>query len=230
MRHFIGLTSLLLLVTACASATGRGTARVLPEGESELSAGLELSFGAANIAPARPLRLPWIQLTAGFRHGLGSRLDVGARTWGIGIPGLFAWGAAADLKVALLRSDSYHSGWDIAIAPGAGYHQINQGFAPIHFAVFELPVLFGYNTGGGDQLFFGIRIDDHVMTADDVNTVNLLFFGAQVGYSWKISELFILRPEIVVTWTPVSFNGTLDDPDRRGLSTLQLNLGNVWTF
>jgi hypothetical protein len=218
---------LLLLLHACASSTGVGHARVLKDGESQLAFGAELGAGLAQLSPGQPAPGPWLQLGAGYRRGFFG-IEGGARIWGFGLPSrFFTFGGAFDVKVPLLVAPSLEEGFDLSLGLDTGYHQINVARVPAHLFVAQVPLTFGVNLGGGDQLIFGVRLVDQAMTGPDVTPVNMLFFGGSLGFAWRPLAMLEVRPELVLLYSPVSFNGLVEDGERRGLTIVQIGLGNV---
>src|SRR5262245_22386405 len=88
----------------CVSTTGVGQARVLADGNSELTFGGELGVGLAKLSPGQPAPGPWLELGGGYRRGIYG-FEAGVRAWGFGLPTrFFTFGGAADVKVPLLRA------------------------------------------------------------------------------------------------------------------------------
>jgi hypothetical protein len=223
----IGFMANIALSAGCASTTGVGNARVLADGEHQLSFGVELGAATARLAPTQPVPAPWPQLGLGYRRGLGG-IELGARAWGFGLPAyVLTLGAASDVKVPLLRTPSIESGIDAAIGLEVGYHQINISKAPTHLFTAQIPLTAGCNIGGGDQVLFGLRFLDQLMTGPDLHPVNMIFFGVSVGFVWRALPFVEVHPEVVLLYSPVSFNGLGDDSGRHGLTVLQLGIGNV---
>lgn len=217
-------------LTACASSTGIGHARLLADGQDAFTFGWDLGVASARLTPGQATPAPWPQLTAGYRRGF-SGLELGARIWGAGIPTYFyTFGAAIDGKLPLYQAPSIEEGFDLAIGLDVGYHQINDQQAPVHLLVAQLPLTFGWNVGGGDQLLFGVRVADHLLGGDDVALVNMFYGGLSAGYSWRALPNVDIRPEVVLLYSPVSFNGFAEDEARRGLSILQVGLGSSFSL
>ncbi len=235
-RTFSGATALpglvpvlgMLLCTfvafGCASI-GAGSSRVLEKGEQEVGFGVELAAGFAKRSPTQRAPFPIPYMSASYRRGLGRRVDVGARTWGMATPGFAAIGASADTKIGFKQVGVEARGWELALDPGAGYHQINIGGAPTHVVLGHLPFLIGYSRGGGDRFVVGPRVDYQMMTGVDIHPVHIVLGGTSIGYSWRITDVVTLRPEFVILYTPLRFNGTLDDPDRRGYTFMSFGVG-----
>lgn len=219
---------LVLLLTGCASAMGTGGARVLESGRQEVGMAVDLSLPAAKLGPSEPVPALWPQVGFGYRRGLGADFEMGARVWGFGFPRvLFTFGGGADVRYGIVRAPNLDEGFDLTIGAGAAYHQINVGGAPTHLAVFQVPLLFGVNIGDRHQIYFGPRFEDHYFTGEDVVGVNTAFAGFSLGFIWRALPWLEVRPEIVALHSPVPFNGTADDPERRGLSILQIGVSNA---
>jgi len=205
-----------------------GGARVLAEGQSELGLGLELTLASAQIEPSAPVGAPWPQIAASFRAGLPHDFELGARAWGFGWPNYFyTFGAGLDAKYALVRAPSLEEGFDLAIGVGGAYHQQNAGGAPNHVIAAQVPLLLGVNVGDKNQIVAGVRFEDHVMFGQDQHPVNIPYGGLQLGFVWRAMDNVEIRPEVVLLYSPVPFNGTGDSSDRKGLAVLQFGLANV---
>lgn len=219
------LAALALGLSACASVTGSGTARTLDKGQTQLGAGFELGLGLPKLSPEYHAPLLWPQFVAGIRHGFSERVDGGARVWGFGIQGLYTAGAQLDTKIALHQADSRNSGTDYTLAPSASYHQVNFGHAPNHSAIAQLPLLIGFNLPGEAQATVGPRVGYQGVFSAGQHPVHLIAFGSNFAVSADINDRITLVPEFVLLYSPVSFNGTVDGGEQRGLTIMQLGLG-----
>jgi len=217
------LLFLLVLPAGCASQTGFGRATTMPEGELQGQAGLTATLGSAQMTPGERTLLPYLDLSAGVRYGLAEDFEVGGRVWGAGIRGLGTWGVSADTKIGLLRSEEEGSGWNVAVATGAAYHQILIGGTPSHLFSLTVPLLVGVDLGR-DQLVFGPRVTGQVWTGQGQGSIETLSYGLSLAYAIALGETWELTPEIVATGTPVSFNGEIDDDDRNGAGFLHVGL------
>ena len=226
------LATIVTLLAGCASA-GTGTANVLEAGDQEVGFGVELATGFAKRSPTQRAPFPWPYMSASYRRGLGRQVDLGARVWGMTTPGLHTFGGAADTKIGLKQLDPDVRGWEAALNPSVGYHQVNIGGAPAHVGLASVGLLGGLNRGGGDQFAFGPRVDYQLLAGPDLHPVHIVLGGGSVAYNWRLAPSVELRPQAVVLWSPVRFNGTLADPDRRGYSYLSLGIGafvDVWNL
>jgi len=180
----------LLLLPACPSTSTLKSARTLDEGKLRFAIAPEFqSFSLGGT----PLRKPQVEMAA--RYGLTDNIEIGAKLW---LPGL-----EADVKYALLRSPDGNSGWDLSIDPGLGYVGGISGTATgegseLHVWTFYLPLLIGYNIGGGHQIVLGPKLIDQIwLTADDDGaTINILYAGSSLGFVWKALDGVRLIPEI----------------------------------
>lgn len=212
----------------CASSTGMGGARVLEAGKQEFGFGLELTLAGAQISPAAPVGAPWPQLSASFRAGLPGGFELGARTWGFGLPNyFFTLGGGVDAKYAIVKAPSLDEGFDLSIGVGAAYHQQNSAGVPHHVIAAQVPLLLGINLGGKNQLVAGVRFEEQVMLGENQHPVDAAFGGLSLGFVWRAMENIEIRPEVVLLYSPIPFNGTGDSTDRRGLTVLQFGLANV---
>jgi hypothetical protein len=216
------LSLLALIATAGCAASGSDKARLLAPGQSTLSAGLDATITAPRLT-GEPPKIPGLQLVSEYRHGLGDH-ELGLRTWGLGVEGLFAAGVACDVKVALAQKAADQRGWDFAWKGGFGYHQFNLGYYPIHSPFAELALLAGFNFNARHHTFFGLRIQPHLLMGQDVHTVDAWFSGLTVGHAWRVGRRLEMRPQLGLLYAPLSFSGTFDDPERRGAAITQLAL------
>ena len=171
-----------------------------------------------------PLTTP--QLELGGRYGLSDRFELGARVW-LPMPGY-----DLEAKIALLRSDSPYSGFDLSLAPGAGYLYAPGGSgeadgAALHVASFFLPLLIGWNTGGGDQLVFAPKLVDVLSLPGGSGgmTTNMVMAGASLGYLWRATEQLSVMPELSAgTMVAGSLSGFGTDLSYGG-ANLQFSVG-----
>jgi hypothetical protein len=216
----------VLLATGCAS-TGSDKARVLAKGQQTISAGIEATLATFQLGPGDPAPLPGLQLSTEYRRGMGP-WDLGLRTWGLGVRGLFGAGLGVDGKFVLRETPVGVAGWNLVAKGGGGYHQVNLGGYPMHFPFVDAAFLFGYSFKGGNQMFFALRLHEQFVIGQDVNTVDLLFGGISAGYAWRIHRSVELLPQIGVIATDASFNGTIDDTERTGYAITHLSIGFVF--
>ncbi len=191
MRRLLGLALLAaLLSTGCATFTTLGSARTIDEGTSQLFVAPEMGRVKRN---GKPLWSP--QLELGARYGLTESVELGLRLW---LPN-----ASLDAKVQLLRSPSEHEGLDLALDPSFGYLGGFSGTATgegdtLHVLTFGLPLLAGWNVGGGHQVVGSVKVIDQVWTGtgDATMTANLLFLGGSLGFVWRVTDGFRISPEL----------------------------------
>lgn len=180
------------LVTGCPSMTTMGTARTLDVGETQFFIAPEYSRFSMG---GQPLSEPTVEL--GGRYGITDEIEVGARVW---LPGY-----AIDTKIALLRSESEETGWDLSIAPAVSYLGSMSGTAEgsgyeLHVTTLYLPLLIGYNLGGGNSVVIGPRIADQIWTTEDQEdtTANLLYVGSSLSFVWKVTDGIRIAPEVAL--------------------------------
>ncbi|MEM1348929.1 MAG: hypothetical protein AAGI01_10260, partial [Myxococcota bacterium] len=73
-------------------------ARLLGPGKAAITGGVDLASSEPTLEPSRPISLPLMQLSLGYRRGLTEDWDVGGRVWGMGVPGFAGVGAAVEGK------------------------------------------------------------------------------------------------------------------------------------
>ena len=177
------------LAAGCPTMSSMQSARTLDADQSRFIIAPEVSRYSLG---TEPLDQPQIEM--GYRYGITDSLEVGAKLW---IPGLLA-----DVKYALMRSDG-ETGWDLSIAPGISYIGGMSGTrtgsgSSMHVTTLYLPLLVGYNRGGGDQIVIGPQLANQtwVTTDDEGTTANILYAGTSIGYHWQFSKSVALMPEI----------------------------------
>ncbi|RMG20446.1 MAG: hypothetical protein D6729_02815 [Deltaproteobacteria bacterium] len=180
-------------------------------------------FHRAKTNPGPPVTLPWPNLMAGYRRGVLPWLDAGGRAWGFWVPGFFTFGVAADAKVQLLRGEGAQR-WDLALAPTLHWQQANLGGAATHTFGMMLPLLIGWNLNERVQLIFSPRLTHQIVTSATQHTIGLTYVGLGIGVTAPVAENLLLLPEVIVQYTPVSFNGTVVESSRRGLTTVEFAL------
>lgn len=208
------------LSLGCASQMGLGRATTLARGTTEATVGLEAAVVGVKLSPTEPAPIPWAQLYAGVHRGLSDDVEVGARAWGVAIRGLSAFGLAGDAKLSLRKSEDV----DLAVALSAAYHGVELGGFLWNSGTLTLPLLAGVHLGR-HQLVFGPRLAGTVWGSEAMQTTWLFHAGAATAMSFAISNEVSIAPEAVFFYTPVGFNGTREDPDRRGATSLVLGLG-----
>jgi len=225
--------TMLLLMAAmlgagCASQVGSGRATTLPKGEAQWGPFLEASVLGPKLQRDTPTQVPWLQFGLAYHRGVTERLEVGGRAWVFGLPDVFTtMGAAADFKWQLTAPDG-GQGWDVALLASPTYQRVTLGGAPSwHIAGVTAPLLFGLNLGE-HQLVFGPRVGDYVLASYGQTPLNTFWVGASAGFMWRVSKQLELQPELVLHYSPVTFNGESLAGDTRGTSVFSLGMGLAW--
>jgi hypothetical protein len=206
---------------------GFGRARTLPAGTGQVSAALEGQTTAPQSgANGNPAPLPWAQVEAGYRRGIVSGFELGARGWLGGLLEHYGAGVGLDAKTQLYRGKKPSGSFDVSLVSAIAYHHVEIGGAPWHTFHAMLPLLVGINAGP-HQLVLGPRVGATVWTAEGQDTIKFPWFGSSLGFSAKVGKGFSLFPESVLLYAPLSFNGT-SPGDRKGAWELQAALGATY--
>ena len=178
-----------LLTSGCSIAT-LGTALPIDPGTSQvLVAPAVVRIGLSG----KPYTGPQVEL--GGRYGLSKNVDIGARIW-LPLPGY-----SLDSRIALHRSADRDHGIDLGLQPGVSYIYVPGGEAdssPLHIASATLPLLVGWNLGGGKQLVIAPKLVDvlSVSGSTDGKAANLLTVATTIGFIWPLTNNFSLAPEV----------------------------------
>lgn len=228
MRRLVVATAIACaLVSGCASHLGFGRARTLPRGQSQVSGALEGQTTAPKMgSDGQVALLPWGQVSAGFRHGVTSRFEVGARGWLGGLPQNYGGGLGLDGKTQIYRGSGDMRSFDVALVSALAYHRVEIGSTPWHTFHAMLPVLVGINAGP-HQLFLGPRVGATFWTSEGQDPIKFLWGGGSLGFSGRVAKNFYLVPEVVVLYAPLSFNGTIPG-DRLGVYEVQAGVGAAY--
>ncbi len=180
---------LSLLGSGCSIAT-LGTALPIDQGTSQVIVAPSVVRVALS---GKPYTGPQVEL--GGRYGISKNVDIGARIW-LPLPGY-----ALDTRIALRRSEDRERGFDMGLQPGVSYIYVPGGEAdssPLHIASATLPLLLGWNLGGGKQLVVAPKLIDVLSASSsaDGKAANLLTVATTVGFIWPLTANFALAPEI----------------------------------
>ena len=93
----------------------------------------------------------------------------------------------------------------------------------------QVPLLFGVNIGAANQIYFGPRFEYQTSFSESQNTVRYAFGGATLGFVWRALSYIEVRPEVVVLYSPVPFNGTVEG-GKRGLLIGQVGFSSAIFF
>jgi len=74
------------------------------------------------------------------------------------------------------------------------------------------------------------RIAGSLWMGDGQGTIELFGVGARAAFSWRISTLFELMPELTLMWSPVQFNGEVETSEKLGATVITLGLGAGFWF
>lgn len=207
---------LALAASGCAHQYS-GRATVLEPGQAQVSVAGELSLLNPGTPRGPALGIPWIQGAVGYHHGVGARMELGVRAFGLGIPNVGGEaGGAADFKLQLLRAEDRAHGWDLAVGLSGSYHFVMQGDQPFHVIGGVLPLLLGKNLGP-HQLVFGVKVADYVLTSYGQKPQNNFFVGASFGVALRVRRVQF-QPELSLLYSPVRWGGEQPADQTTGLT------------
>jgi hypothetical protein len=184
------LIALLSVLHAGCSIATLGTALPIDPGTSQIVVAPSVVRVALS---GKPYTGPQVEL--GGRYGVSKNVDIGARIW-LPLPGY-----SLDSRIALLRSEDREHGFDIGLQPGVSYLYVPGGEAdssPLHIASATLPLLLGWNLGGGKQLVVAPKLIDVLSASGSVDgkAANLLTMATTVGFIWPLTSNFSVAPEV----------------------------------
>ncbi len=190
LQNWLGMLAALALGTTGCSIATLGTALPIDQGTSQVIVAPSVVRVALS---GKPYTGPQVEL--GGRYGVSKNVDVGARIW-LPLPGY-----SLDSRIALRRSEDREHGLDIGLQPGISYIYVPGGEAdssPLHIASATLPVLLGWNLGGGKQLVVAPKLIDVLSASSSVDgkAANLLTVATTVGFIWPLTSNFSVAPEI----------------------------------
>lgn len=216
--------AVLLLATGCATQSGFGRARVLPDDTHEFGGLVQGSITSVQLGPGKPAPLPWVQLGMAFHEGLGDGLEVGGRLWVSSLLTATTLGVAADAKYQLDQAGGPTDRFDISVGASLAYQRATFGDWPWHGATVTVPLLCGWNFGQ-HQLVLGPRAGAAFETSEGQKPLLIGYGGMSLAFAAQLNERLSFTPELVLLYSPVPFSGTRDDPTRRGATLLELGFG-----
>ncbi len=213
-----------LALCGCYSGAGLGRATTLPRGTTRVGGWIEASAVTAQLAG--PITAPWGHLGLQVQRGVHERVELGARVSGGWLPWVDSLSVFGDVKVQLRRRSN---GLDIAVAPSVGYHVARYGGTPWHVLNATTAMMFGYNLGR-HQLVATVRGGYQLIGARGQERLHLGYAALSLGFVARVSEHWELIPEVLLGWSPVRFNGEVQDEGRVGAGIAQLAIGvaRVW--
>jgi hypothetical protein len=220
--------ALVALLAACAPPVGLYRARTLAPSASQLTGGIEAGLVTPETSDG-DAKLPWLNLSAGYRRGVADRVELGGRVMLLGFRGFSALGVAGDVKVQLRRSEDPGSGTDVATGAVLAYQQVRLGGTPWHLSSIALPLLIGHNFGR-HQLVWGPRVAYELWTGEGQDPIHLFYGGGSVAFAWRVGESLELVPELAVLYSPIKLGGEVASEERTGATITQLTLGACWRF
>ncbi len=195
------IAALALTVTAggCATIGTLQTANTLGKGKFQMA----LEPSAWGAIGSTTVLVPNVTLAA--RYGLSPTLDIGGRVGSNGF----------EINGKLQLTPPKAPGLVVSIAPSLGGFALAAGGASAGSLYVQVPVLLGFDLGGGSQLVLGPKLLDWLFfgggTASSGGTTssaggsgNLLAVGTSVGVSLKLADGFRLLPEISVAYPLVT--------------------------
>jgi hypothetical protein len=167
-------------LSGCYTFSTLGRARIVEPEHVELwGAPQALVVATSSGAGVRPIA------GGGVRYGLSRvvELDGSASTSG------FTLGT----RLQLHRSPSEISGVDLALAPELVFTWPDKLAA-------DLPVLFGLNLPGRNQLVLSARVayQQQYGVGSVPHPVNFAYFGSSIGFVWQVGDHLALVPEVAL--------------------------------
>ncbi|MES2639268.1 MAG: hypothetical protein V4850_07280 [Myxococcota bacterium] len=215
-----------LILQGCAAAMDLGRATTLDPGDVRWSGGLETSVLRAGVRKEQESPIPWVQLETGVHVGVTEKVEVGARAWGFGWPGLVTtFGVAADSKLQLHRA-RFRGDPHLATGLSLSWHSPALGNQPWTVLGATVPLLVGFDVGKS-QLVFGPRAVGWYVGSYGQEPLWTGAVGVGVGWSIRLgrAELF---PEMVWMYSPIQFAGAIHTPERTGAEAFHAALGFAW--
>lgn len=214
MRRRLALLAPLALGSlGCPSFTTMGTARTIREGTTQFFVAPEVVYlkeyniGGSALEPS----ITYMQFELGARHGVSESVEVGGKVWELGFE--------IDTKVQLARSQAENAGVDLAIDPGVGFLTFGatgSGSGHVSALYLYLPLLVGFNVGGGSQLVVGPKGVGQIFTGGGSGGT-VLWAGSSLGLALKLGRSFRFLPEVSVMY-PVSAGGLSADLAFKGVA------------
>jgi hypothetical protein len=200
MNRHLALIPALALLTGCPSFSTMGTARTLPKGKSQFflaPGGMVLrDFQRNSSGTFDSFGLPTVEF--GGRFGVTDDAEVGGKLW--------LTGAEIDTKFALARAESPEAGLDLALAPAVSVYPFTVGDTSATYAWVHLPLLIGFNTGGGSQLVLGPRMSGMIIGGAG-ERITAIWLGGSVGWAIKLGDGFRLLPEVSIAYPATVWSG-----------------------
>jgi len=217
---------ILLLLLACAGGLDLGRAVVVPPGATRWTAGAEVSVATATSGPDQETPLPWLSPILGAAHGIAPGWEVGLRGWASGWPGVIGVAGAAAHARAQLRASA--NGYDPAVATGLllGASVPTTGGTPFPLLWADVPAWLGFPSGD-DEITLTPRAGVVFVTSRGQTPFLAPRLGFGVAWHLALREREVV-PQVAWGWSPVPFDGTLDDPDRRGFHTFEMGISWAW--
>jgi len=215
---------ILAALAGCAPQAAVGRARTLPPGASTIGGGIDASVTRPNSPNDTDPKLPSGNLGVTYRRGLTDRVEMGGRTWGIGIPAFWTLGIALDGKVSLRRSPDPRHGIDVAADVIVGYERVVNGGTPWHIGSAAATILVGHNLGR-HAITWGPRAGYAIWGGEGQNPIYLQLYGASCAFAWRLGKNWELTPELLVLYSPVHFGGEVEGSRQDGAWATQLSIG-----
>jgi hypothetical protein len=212
-------TTALAAVAGAAGCTAMSTvktATTVPRGETVVIAAVEGNGGAPMELPVKPL-LP--EAVIGVRHGVGDRVDVGAKltTLPLGRRVTTA-GVEGQVKVQLRRRDD--SRLQLALGPAAGFRWISTSGAAMQVSYATLPLILGIDVGRRrHQIVVAPEVGLQLWTSAGASKVWAPVAGLTLGFVWRIGHRFTLIPEAT------AYRSTVAIDHSRGTMMIHLGVG-----
>jgi hypothetical protein len=196
----VRLVILSLLAAGCASMSNVQTADTLGKGnfQAAIEPGLWGGASAAGVAA-----IPHVD--ASVRFGVSERVDLGVR----------AGSSFLELQSKFMFTDPENPLWAGSIAPtlggifASGSSQASMGSSNAT-GIFNLgvPVLVGLKLRGGHQIILGPRVQTLLVFGSGSPTTVILGLGSSVGFAWRLTDNFILLPEVSAVYPVVGGDST----------------------
>ncbi|MFZ5471824.1 MAG: hypothetical protein ACOZIN_20535 [Myxococcota bacterium] len=195
----------LAVTLGCTSYQTLTLPRTIPAGEWRFAVAPTMTSGFP-VSPSSAFAPVLPTLSVMIRRGLSERLEVGVELEPLAR-------AELDLKVQLLQARTDYEGFDLAVAPSAGYGLdfLDGGdFAPnIETFTAQLPLLVGVNVGDRHQIVLAPRCAYELWFGRS----SFVHGGGSFGIAFRFDD-FSLMPQVTYLHTWSGQNIALPGPNR----------------
>jgi hypothetical protein len=193
MKSLICMTS-TIAITACGAMNTYKTPTILPKGQDQILAALQIHGAQATLEMSAPLP----ELAVGYRRSVHEQVELDATATVLPLGNTFT---TTSLELAAKMPIAQHGSWEFAISGAVGYRQSVTGGAKFETGYVAVPLIAGVHLGK-HMLVLSPMVSYQRMYSSGTHPFSVPAAGASIGGVLQLGKRWSLMPEVMWSVSP----------------------------